>query len=499
MDSFSLFPPLPSPVINLVPREINPQPTTPLLNPFKLIPAPPHHAMTDRKESGPAVMETNEVSEEDTAILNMEQAVEMAVASDEPPFNIDSLSSAEISTLLELPNPTPPPLIPVIIPPPPPSAKPPATTSGKKTIPSLMSIKPTYASAATKAKERVEDILHVYSSQTKKNQISADVWERIMEELISIHYNSVLSKAIDPKAIRVAHAGYDEKHACGFIACRDEVSAGWHKKAVSTIRLGGSVFRAWAKGDIPPVRLTRIYLPLRFHNLEAEDIINLLKAYNSELKDGELTFKRMENLLQGGRALFLEMDQDSYTHVRNKHYKLEFIMGDLDCHGVNIINPTTSSKGKDAKPTSSDTKSSTDLTSSPATSQQPASDTRSGITAILPANAISELAKISHATSSARDPRLAKKESINVEPATAEAESDSDGYSTTSSRGSAKYRPPERSTVSSNSELRKDDKEDRSRKDRHVKGEKRGREPSKKNAKDKISPGNPPKGKKGKK
>ena len=32
--------------------------------------------------------------------------------------------------------------------------------------------------------------------------------------------------------------------------------------------------------------------------------------------------------------MFLEVDMDHYAHIRNNHYKLDWLMGNVDCHWV---------------------------------------------------------------------------------------------------------------------------------------------------------------------
>ena len=347
----------------------------------------------------------------------------------------------------------------------------------------LMSIKTTYARAASKQKERVEYLLHVYSSKNKKSPISQCEWDYILEILIDLHTSQVLEGRINPKEVSVAHTGFDDKHHCGFIACRNEESAAWHKKAVETVTgSDGLVFRAWAKGDLPQVRLCRIYLPARFDRIPVDKVIPLIKAYNSELKESDISLKKADTL-QGGRALFVEIDQDSYTHIRTKQYKLEFVLGDIDCHGV-AVNPPPTAAPQGAQSTSD--------------KAPPASDPRTGANAILPRNAITDFNKISK-----RDPRIK-----NTPPAQTEKDDDTDSISscsTTSSRGSAKYKPPSRKR--SPSQVRRiDSKSEAPSKDVKGRGlsnkpnletesksspQKRGRDHSKDKRGNRISPGIP--------
>ena len=429
-----------------------------------------------------ASMETNETVAEMERRIDAE--IEAACPDASEHTTILSLCAPEIMnlTLARPPTPAPPSL--------PPKENHRAEISAKTKPVPRMSVKTTYSGAASKPKDRVDDILHVYASKNKKTPISQCEWDYIMEILIDLHTSHVLSGQINPSEVRVAHTGFDGKHRCGFIACRNEKSAAWHKKAIDTVKgSDGLTFRAWAKGDLPQVRLCRIYLPTRFERIPDEKVIPLIKAYNPELKNSDICIKKSESLSQGGRAIFIEIDQDSYTHVRAKQYKLEFVLGDIDCHGVAVTPPPPPPQAKPAQELASDT-------------NQSKTNQRSGVNAILPSNAISDLTKISK-----RDPRV-KTQPPAIQAAGDEDDSDSaDSCSTTSSRGSAKYKPPQRKSSPSlaRQNTEKDDEPTLSNKDKRGRSgksiqetapknspQKRGRDPSSnKTNNNKISPGNP--------
>ena len=56
----------------------------------------------------------------------------------------------------------------------------------------------------------------------------------------------------------------------------------------------------------------------------------LLKKHNPSLKQGTLLLNWVDDV-QGGRALFVEFDLESYTYVKSKGYRVGFSMMDIDC------------------------------------------------------------------------------------------------------------------------------------------------------------------------
>ena len=195
--------------------------------------------------------------------------------------------------------------------------------TGNKSI--LPPPKSTYASKAKsppKARELVPNILYIYSTAVSKKPLSLFDWEGIDNFLI----RKLAAQGSEGTRVRIAHSGYDAAHKCGFIACRDLASENWVKSAVR----GGTCFRAWSKGEQPEVRLCRLFFPSRFDCLSDDLLVPLLVKHNPPLKQGILTPKNLE-LVQGGRALFLEMDAASYGYAKSKGHRLEFSMMDIDC------------------------------------------------------------------------------------------------------------------------------------------------------------------------
>ena len=185
--------------------------------------------------------------------------------------------------------------------------------------------KPSYASKAKsppKPRDHVQNILYVYSTKITKKPLSFEDWtvvdNHLIERLNAQHPD-------DPTLVRIANSGYDKAHKCGFIACRDQASEAWVKAALRI-----TIFRAWSKGEQPEVRLCRLFFPARFDCLHDDRLIPLLRKHNPPLGQASLTLKSSDQV-QGGRAIFMEMDAASYGYAKSKNHKLEFSMMDIDC------------------------------------------------------------------------------------------------------------------------------------------------------------------------
>ena len=197
--------------------------------------------------------------------------------------------------------------------------------------------KTTYATKAKsppKPRVMVEHILFVHSTWTNKAPMDSKDWGVVDSHLIE----KVLARSPSDPLIRIAHSGYDATHRCGYIACRDLASAEWCQATVR--RIGGSqygvrgAFRAWAKGEQPEARLCRLFFPSRFDNLSEDVLILSLKKHNPTLQQGTLVPKGVDDV-QGGRALYVEFDPISYSYIKSKDHKLEFVMMDIDCQVYN--------------------------------------------------------------------------------------------------------------------------------------------------------------------
>ena len=188
----------------------------------------------------------------------------------------------------------------------------------------------TYAAKAKtppKGKVMVENILYVYRSRTTKRPLSSSEWEHIDDALIEAQ--AVLDLNADP--IRIVNSGYDAAHRCGFIACRDLISANWCKAAILDMgKTDTLLFRAWSKGEQPEIRRCRLFFPSRFDRIGEDTIIPLLIKHNPPFRAGSLTLKSVEDV-QNGRAVFIDFDPIGYAHVRDVKHRVEFLMQDIDC------------------------------------------------------------------------------------------------------------------------------------------------------------------------
>ena len=186
------------------------------------------------------------------------------------------------------------------------------------------------ASTPPRKRELVDNILFVFSSQVTKAPLSEGEWGLVDSFLIG---KLAARDPTKPVVIRIANSGYDSAHRCGFIACRDSTSENWCKTVIRMMGGGNPAvksFRAWSKGEIPEYQLCRLFFPSRFDSLTEDQLIPLLKRHNPSLQRGSLTLQNSDDV-QGGRAIFIEFDPESYSYIKSKKYRLEFLMRDIDC------------------------------------------------------------------------------------------------------------------------------------------------------------------------
>ncbi len=184
----------------------------------------------------------------------------------------------------------------------------------------------TYADR-TKTKNRPDEmgkfILHIYSTQDRKNPLSLEDWNRVDEQLIQ-------GLIEHPDPIQITSSSYVSKHWFGFVACRDEKSQDWVKGLVRTMRGNNVGYRAWSRDEKPFLPVCRLFLPSRFDSLDDATALQQLLKYNPTLRADELNLKGSE-VVQGGRAIFLEMTPDNYTQIKTKNHRLCFLATYVDC------------------------------------------------------------------------------------------------------------------------------------------------------------------------
>ena len=185
---------------------------------------------------------------------------------------------------------------------------------------SVSSTYPDRAKAPAKPKETVSNMLYIYATDFRKAPLNAEDWKLIDDQLIEGLLN-------DPTPYNIAKSGYDSTYRCGYIGCRDQRSADWCQKLV--LDMEGS-YRAWARDEKPMGQICRLFLPSRFQKLTDHQAMNQLLKHNAPFKAGTLQLKRAE-IVQGGRALYIEMDPNSFGYVKSKDYRLPFLLMDVDC------------------------------------------------------------------------------------------------------------------------------------------------------------------------
>ena len=184
----------------------------------------------------------------------------------------------------------------------------------------------TYADR-TKPKTRPDEIgkyiLHIYSTQDRKNPLSLQDWNRVDEQLIHGLVNH-------PEPIQIASSSYNAKHWFGYVACRDLESQDWVKRLVRGMRGNEVGYRAWSRDEKPIMPVCRLFLPSRFDSLDDATAIAQLCKYNLFIQPGSITLKGSE-IVQGGRAIYLELNQDTYAQLKNKDHRLCFLATFVDC------------------------------------------------------------------------------------------------------------------------------------------------------------------------
>ena len=322
----------------------------------------------------------------------------------------------------------------------PPSAPPPVPTQPANQNNKIAQT--TYASKAKsppKAREQVDHILYVYNSWTVKRPLAQSDWSMIDDYLI---------EALDdfdpnlPYLVRIANSGFDAAHRCGFVACRDEESAAWCKKTILGMGDGGKdsrrLFRAWSKGEQPEIRLCRLFFPSRFDRVDDSHLLPLLCKHNPSLQAESLKLKGID-IVQGGRAVFIEFDPVAYSYVRAHKHRLEFLMMDIDCQlfipkKATIearVEGITKLKPKNAAPSVA-----------PVTNVQTSSSSSRGTELLPPTNSL-----VIQPVDS-RDPRLNKV--APPPPAEVGKKRERSGYTTENFDGAKKATTPRKSNTNSN-------------------------------------------------
>ena len=94
---------------------------------------------------------------------------------------------------------------------------------------------------------------------------------------------------------------------------------------------GNSVgYRAWSRDEKPFLPVCRLFLPSRFDGLDEQVTLKQLLKYNPSLQVGSINLKGSE-VVQGGRAIYLEMTPDTYEYVRSRDHRLCFLATYVDC------------------------------------------------------------------------------------------------------------------------------------------------------------------------
>jgi hypothetical protein len=114
------------------------------------------------------------------------------------------------------------------------------------------------------------------------------------------------------------------------VACRDLESQDWVKRLVRGMKGNGVGYRAWSRDKKRIMPVCRLFLPSRFDSLDDATAIFQLHKYNSFFQSGSVNLKGSE-IVQGGRAIYLEINPDIYAQIKNKDHRLCFLATYVDC------------------------------------------------------------------------------------------------------------------------------------------------------------------------
>ena len=184
----------------------------------------------------------------------------------------------------------------------------------------------TYADRA-KSKIRPEElgkfILHIYSTYDRKNSLSLKDWNQVDEQLIRGLVNH-------PEPIQIVSSSYNAKHCFGYVACKDLESQDWVKGLVRGMGGNEAGYRAWSRDEKPIMPVCRLFLPSRFDSLDDATAIAQLYKYNPFFQSDSINLKGSE-IVQGGRAIYLEFNPETYVQIKNKEHRLGFLATYVDC------------------------------------------------------------------------------------------------------------------------------------------------------------------------
>ena len=184
----------------------------------------------------------------------------------------------------------------------------------------------TYADR-TKTKIRPEElgtfILHVYTTHDRKNPLSLEDWKQVDEQLIHGLVNH-------PDLVHIVSSSYNAKHWFGYVACKDLESQDWVKRLVRGMKGNSVGYRAWSRDEKPFLPVCRLFLPSRFDSLDDETAFAQLCRYNPPLQSDSINLKGSE-MVQGGRAIFLEMTPNVYQYIKDRDHRLCFLAAYVDC------------------------------------------------------------------------------------------------------------------------------------------------------------------------
>jgi KRAB domain-containing zinc finger protein len=179
--------------------------------------------------------------------------------------------------------------------------------------------------------ENCSNILEVFSTTHSKEPITNDEWNQIEQFLIDQLTDEISCLLTSPQKVKTSRSGYDQTKMCGVIMVKNAESKAWYQTSVSRFNVDGKKFRVWSMDEVPEVYQVRLILPARLNRIDDQAVMKLLLSFNPQLEKLKMSVKRVEEIEDEGRAFDLEVCRDIFEVIKHKDWKLEFLMGEVEC------------------------------------------------------------------------------------------------------------------------------------------------------------------------
>ena len=177
--------------------------------------------------------------------------------------------------------------------------------------------------------ESTSNILEIYSSSSTKEPITKQQWFQIEEFIIEKITTAITTGEISPLQVKILNSGYDDSKKMGFIQAKDTESKHWYQTKVAQLSLDGTCFRAWSEHENPEIFILRLALPGKLNTVKEKQVLPLLVSFNPQLKTHQFKVEHIEMVEKVGRFFYLKTSQDAFEFVKEKNWKLDFLLGEV--------------------------------------------------------------------------------------------------------------------------------------------------------------------------